>query len=140
MTDTLIEDAKQENRRIAKLIEDDKQETRRMDDKQETRRIEDAEQKVRQAAKRIDPRTAETFWRYGQMLDPYRLGLDLEPEWECLGRLYFLNDPVERVLVLTWEVRALHPDIPDEEWEDLMQDAERRDALRASSAEDDIPY
>ena len=86
-----------------------------------------AEEEIRQAAKRIDPYTARMVWWYAQTLDPYGLGYDLSPEEEQVGREYFLADPKAEFAVLVSDVRALHPEISDEEWEELMRAAAERD-------------
>jgi hypothetical protein len=49
------------------------------------------------AGKRIDPGTAEVWFVYGSVLDPYG---DLGPQGEDnVGRQWFANDPVERIAV-----------------------------------------
>jgi hypothetical protein len=42
----------------------------------------------KEAGLKIDPATAETWWCWGQVLDPYGLG-DLSEKYECIGRNYF---------------------------------------------------
>jgi hypothetical protein len=46
----------------------------------------------KEAGLKIDPETAEVFWDYGQVLDPYRL-YDLTDEEYCIGRNYFARSP-----------------------------------------------
>jgi hypothetical protein len=82
-------------------------------------------EEVREAAGRIDPRMAVMTWWYGDVLDPY----DQRPPDPdaCTGRLYFLIDPTTGTPVEASEVRSLHPEIPDDEWKDLMREAAARD-------------
>lgn len=47
---------------------------------------------------RIDPATADVWFEYGPVLDPY-WEHELSPEEECFGRPWFAADPVERVAV-----------------------------------------
>jgi hypothetical protein len=94
---------------------------------QEIRRV---EEEIRRDAKRIDPRTARMVWWYAQVADPYGLLREEEfpPEADCVGRAYFLVDPEESGgAVLVTDVRAEHPEIPDEEWDELMVMAAERD-------------
>jgi hypothetical protein len=93
----------------------------------EEQRFRLAQEEIRQAAERIDPYTARMVWWYAQTLDPYGLGYDLSPEEEQVGREYFLEDPERKWPVLVYEVRKLHPEIGDEEWEQLMRAAAKRD-------------
>lgn len=79
-------------------------------------------------AQKIDPRTAKMVWWYAQVLDPYGFGYEIPPEADCVGREYFLVDPERggpHVEVHT--VRAMHPEIDDEEWATLMAEAASRD-------------
>jgi hypothetical protein len=90
-------------------------------------RIRRAEEQIREAAKRVDPYTARMVWWWAATLDPYGLGYDIPPDGDCVGREYFLLDPEDKGAVLAWDVRALHPEIPDHEWEELMRSAAARD-------------
>jgi hypothetical protein len=47
---------------------------------------------------RIHPATAEVWFEYGEVLDPYD-ELDLEPEEHCVGRQWFAADPAEQIAV-----------------------------------------
>jgi hypothetical protein len=47
----------------------------------------------RQAGLAINLFTAEVWWEYGQVLDPYGLGLDLPEEARQIGRNYFARAP-----------------------------------------------
>jgi hypothetical protein len=46
----------------------------------------------KEAGLKIDPETAEVFWTWGQIVDPYGLG-DLTDEERCIGRNYFARSP-----------------------------------------------
>src|SRR5690349_8366735 len=50
------------------------------------------------AGLKIDPETAEVFWKYGQVCDPYGL-YDLTDEGDCIGRNYFARSPGSNVWV-----------------------------------------
>jgi hypothetical protein len=50
----------------------------------------------RRAGAGIDPATADVWFEYGQVLDPYG-ELELLPEHDCVGRQWFAADPVERI-------------------------------------------
>jgi len=76
---------------------------------------------------KIDPYSATMVWSYAYTLDPYGLQDDLPPELQQIGREYFLQASETDWAVLVWEVRALHPEICDEEWEELMAAARRGD-------------
>lgn len=45
------------------------------------------------AGLKIDPATAEVFWEYGQVLDPYGIIPDLPEEHQLVGREYFARAP-----------------------------------------------
>ena len=91
-------------------------------------------QKIRRAlrwsaARRIRPDTATLSFQYAHTLDPYGEDPNLPPELQQVGRAYFLFDPDEKVWVLEWEVRELHPDVSDAEWRGLMRRAAERDEM-----------
>jgi hypothetical protein len=46
----------------------------------------------KEAGLKIDPETAEVFWNWGQVLDPYGL-YDLTDEEKCTQRNYFARSP-----------------------------------------------
>src|SRR5262249_24734130 len=46
----------------------------------------------KEAAFKMDPETAEVFWHWAQVLDPYEVG-DGGPEVDCVGRVYFARAP-----------------------------------------------
>jgi hypothetical protein len=48
---------------------------------------------------RIDPKTAEVFWKYAQTLDPYGIDPDLPKECRQVGREYFARSPGSDVWV-----------------------------------------
>jgi len=53
----------------------------------------------KEAALQIDPETAEVFWKYGQILDPYGVHPDLPKECDQVGRVYFARSPGSDVWV-----------------------------------------
>jgi hypothetical protein len=83
------------------------------------------EDKVQDAARRIDPSTARMEWWYAEGCDPY--GQGVRPDDPGVRRKYFLLEPEENVPVLVSDVRRLHPEIPDAEWDELMRAAAARD-------------
>lgn len=52
----------------------------------------------REEGRRINPDTAEVFWTYGQIADPYGFG-NLPPGYECLGPLHFARRPGSEIWV-----------------------------------------
>jgi hypothetical protein len=52
---------------------------------------------------RIDPATAEVWFVYGQVLDPYGDG-GVPYEYECVGRMFFAADPVEEIAVSFYDL------------------------------------
>ena len=52
---------------------------------------------------KIDPETAEVFWNYGFVLDPYGL-YDLAEEEKCIGRIYFARSPGSDVWVSFYDL------------------------------------
>jgi hypothetical protein len=66
----------------------------------------------KQAALRIDPRTAEVMWVYGETLDPYGV-YDLLPEEQQVGRIWFARSPDSDVWVA---FRDLPKTTRDELW------------------------
>jgi len=62
------------------------------------------EQEVRDAAKLIDPATAEMMFQSVSMLDPYGV-IDRDPEAEdCVGRAYFVRAPNSDIWVWTYDL------------------------------------
>jgi hypothetical protein len=53
------------------------------------------------AGKRINPETADVWFEYGQILDPYGDGgsMPSDSEHYCVGRVWFAADPRERLAV-----------------------------------------
>jgi len=48
----------------------------------------------KEAGARLDPATAEVYWKFAEVLDPYGLlGDDLDPGERCAGRQYFARGP-----------------------------------------------
>ena len=96
--------------------------------------ITDPPEELREAARRIDPRTARMEWCWAEVADPYGL-TEVRPYGSCVKRQYFLIDPVENVRVLDSDVRRAHYDIPDYEWDYLMRAA----AVRGEGS-DPLPW
>src|SRR4051812_18014075 len=65
----------------------------------------------KEAAKTIDPTTAEIFWTYGDITDPY--GVDPDGRSECIGRVYFARAPGSDIWV---EFGDLPMPVVDEFW------------------------
>jgi hypothetical protein len=53
----------------------------------------------KEAGLKINPETAEVYWRHGQVLNPYGLDLDLPEEGHCIGRIYFARSPESEIWV-----------------------------------------
>jgi hypothetical protein len=70
---------------------------------------------------RIDPATAEVWFDYAQTLDPYR-DVELEPEFQCVGREWFAADPVEQIAVHFHDL----PPATEVALEDKRQPADRK--------------
>jgi hypothetical protein len=51
----------------------------------------------KEAGLKIDPKTAEVLWDYGNILDPY--GVDPDLADVCLGRVYFARSPTSKIWV-----------------------------------------
>jgi hypothetical protein len=47
----------------------------------------------------IDPLTAEVFWSYEHILDPYGIDPDLPEEYQQIGREYFARSPESEIWV-----------------------------------------
>ena len=72
------------------------------------------EQEVRDAAKLIDPATAEMMFHSVSMLDPYGV-VDRDPEDKvCVGRAYFVRAPNSDIWVWTY-------DLPQEIFQEVRQ-------------------
>src|SRR3954447_7456002 len=67
----------------------------------------------KEAARSINPATAEIFWTYGQVMDPYRIK-QLSAEYDCVGRNYFARAPGSDVWVAFDD---LPKSVVDEFWE-----------------------
>jgi hypothetical protein len=83
----------------------------------------------KEAGSKIDPRTAETRWGWGQELDPYNLG-DLPEECYSINRVYFARAPGADEWV---EFR----DLPIATREALWR---RGDATEEDYSEEDMPF
>ena len=53
----------------------------------------------KEAALKIDPETAEVFWDYREVEDPYCVVPDFPKELSCVGREYFARSPGSDVWV-----------------------------------------
>ena len=60
----------------------------------------------KEAGLKIDPETAEVFWEYGYVIDPYGVHDDLTDEEKCIGRNYFARSPGSDVSVSFDYLRA----------------------------------
>jgi hypothetical protein len=47
----------------------------------------------KEAGLRIDPATAEIYWCWGQVMDPYGVGANLPEECWQVGRVWFARSP-----------------------------------------------
>ena len=47
----------------------------------------------KEARLHIDPSTAEVYWTYAQMIDPYGILPDIPEEYQQVGREYFARSP-----------------------------------------------
>lgn len=61
----------------------------------------------KEAAKFIDPETAESCWHYAQIFDPYGVNPDLPDELYQIGRCHFARAPGSDIWVSFY-------DLPDE--------------------------
>jgi hypothetical protein len=90
----------------------------------------------KEEALKIDPETAEVFWNYGFVLDPYGL-YDLTEEEKCIGRIYFARSPGSDVWVSFY-------DLPEAAHDRLRarMDAEAAAQKRheAVCGNDDLPF
>jgi hypothetical protein len=58
----------------------------------------------REAAKHIDPTTAEVAWDYGEVMDPYGIDPDLPDELKSIGRIYFARSPGSDIWVCFYDL------------------------------------
>ena len=56
------------------------------------------------AGSRIDPATAEVWFEYAQVVDPYGDERELPAELYCVGRMWFAADPSERIAVSFYDL------------------------------------
>jgi coproporphyrinogen III oxidase len=56
-----------------------------------------------EAGLKIDPMTAEVYWKYAEVLDPYGV-LDLRAEERCIGRSYFARAPGSDIWVSFYDL------------------------------------
>lgn len=77
-------------------------ETRAIADEQITRYAQPEERE--EVCRRIDPATAQVFFVYAQIVDPYGDDSDLPEEMQGVGRVYFAVDPNEGVAVALYDL------------------------------------
>jgi hypothetical protein len=82
----------------------------------------------KEAALKIDPNTAEVFWKYGDIGDPYGVLPPLEED-DVVGRNYFARAPGS-------EVWVSFDDLPDE----ICQALRSRPRDRGVPMPDDLPF
>ena len=58
----------------------------------------------KEAAKHINPDTAEVDWEHGQIMDPYGIDPDLPDELWCVGRVYFARSPGSDIWVCFYDL------------------------------------
>jgi hypothetical protein len=81
-----------------------------------------------EAGLKIDPETAEVYWHYAQVLDPYGIDPNLPDELRCVGRAYFARSPDSDGWV---EFRDLPEATRDALWQKLKN---------GGFPDDDLPY
>src|SRR5215467_9325105 len=74
----------------------------------------------KEAALHIDPQTAEVYFHWGYILDPYGLGFDIPEEAQCVGRLYFARASGSEMWVSFYDLPAA---IRDALWEKIDRQA-----------------
>jgi hypothetical protein len=47
----------------------------------------------KKAGLKIDPAVAEVDWEFGEVADPYGIGLDIPEEIQQIGQIYFARSP-----------------------------------------------
>ena len=81
----------------------------------------------KEAGRRIHPETADVYWRFVYLHDPYGDGLEIPEEYRCVGRAWFACSPGIDIWV----------------WIDDLPKT-TRDALRGKSEddrnEDELPW
>jgi hypothetical protein len=87
------------------------------------------EQGCKAQGKLIDPATAEMWWHWAQVLDPYGVIDDLPKEDYCVGRSYFLRAPNSDVWVSIYDLPEA---TRDEVWR-RIEDGRLQEA-------DDLPW
>jgi hypothetical protein len=84
---------------------------------------------IRKAAGlKIDPNTAEVYWEYAQVMDPYGVFPERAKEQDCVGRVYFARSPESDVWV------CFH-DLPE-----ATQTALCARAQKGETIDDDVPF
>jgi hypothetical protein len=93
------------------------------------------------AGLKIDPETAEVWWEYAHVLDPYGIHPNLPNEARCVGRAYFARSPDS-------EIWVEFGDLPEATRDALWEKHKRRLAFPAglpffsstSDDDDDLPF
>jgi hypothetical protein len=86
----------------------------------------------KEAGAKIDPNTADVWFGWGQIIDPYGDYDDLRPEEECIGRLHYARSP-DSIAVSFY-------DLPQQTRDALEQRLERGDfELRQHSPKSACP-
>jgi hypothetical protein len=53
----------------------------------------------RSRVSKVDPATAEVYWTFAQIIDPYGIDPDLPEEYLCVGQVYFVRSPESDIWV-----------------------------------------
>ena len=108
-------------------IDDDRETVEKSDEFMVTVSLTMLDELRRQAGRAIDPKTAEAFSTFRQVIDPYNDLSEFTEETYCIGRFWFFKNPDSNVWI--WE-----HDIPNE-----ITDAVGR-RLQDEPDEDDLPF
>ena len=73
-----------------------------------------------EAGKRIDPATAEVWFTWGQVIDPYNEDPNLPDDCRCIGRIYWACAPES-------DTAVCFDDLPEATHEALWKRIERKD-------------
>ena len=84
-----------------------------------------------EAGAKIDPNTADVWFRWGVTIDPYGDYDDLRPEEQCIGRLYFARSPDPDSIAVSFY------DLPQQTRDALDQRLERGDF---DNVDDALPW
>jgi hypothetical protein len=87
-----------------------------------------------EVARRINPETANVFFIYGEVLDPYGDG-GLPEEASCVGRMFFAADPGDGVAVSFYDLPEVTREALDGKWQKANREGWKR-LLRGARFED----